>query len=114
MITSAEKVQPIKHIGDFARLGVPACVLAGGQKATVQALYPNLDLKTLDDTSPSKYHDLINHVRNGTCKGAISTDVHMRYTIVEQGECDVDLTGSLLNGGYYGIAFKRDHRQEKP
>jgi hypothetical protein len=70
----------------------------------MQSEYPTTPLVLVDGTEP----EIVAAVKAGTCAGGVSTDVHLKHFLSESSEnaCDVELTGSTLNFGYYAIPWK--------
>lgn len=99
LVREKKLVQTVTGIDSFCEENVPACVGASSHEAWVASNYPCINTTLI--SGGLGYSGLIEAARNGTlCKGVISTDVHMKYTLKADNVCDMELLGQNLNNGY--------------
>ena len=99
LVREQERVQIVTGIDSFCVENVPACVGSSSHQDWVTRNYPCINTTLI--SKQLGYSGLIDAARNGTqCKGVISTDVHMKYTLQDDNTCDMELLGQTLNNGY--------------
>ena len=101
----------IASVADFARLKVPACVRAAdanaiGLPSWLATNQPRVQLRQLNGT----VYDLLDAVANGTCAGALASDVDVRFALGPLGDpgrayCGLQTVGELLVTGPMAIPF---------